>query len=116
MIESVNLYIQKLVNLYSQHTDAEYAEWSKKYLRNQYEFLGIRTPIRRQLMKEFVKENGLPPKGRLKDVVFSLWDLPEREYQQAAFFSKFLFSSKFLMASSNSSDIGVFISSESYFS
>lgn len=84
MNNSLNSYIQELVHIFSEHADKDYAEWSKKYLRNQFDFLGIRTPIRRKLMKQFIKENGLPQKDKLKDIIFSLWDLPEREYQQAA--------------------------------
>lgn len=84
MNDSINRYIQELVRIFSEHTDKEYAEWQKKYLRNQFEFLGIRTPIRRKLTNQFMKEKGLPPKDHLKDLIFSLWDLPEREYQQAA--------------------------------
>ncbi len=84
MIETVHSYIENLIHLFSKHTDPAYSAWSKKYLKNQFEFLGIRTPIRRQLMKEFIKETGLPPSSQLKEVVFSLWNLPEREYQYAA--------------------------------
>ncbi|MBK5458625.1 DNA alkylation repair protein [Peribacillus sp. TH16] len=80
----MNSYIQELVNVYSKHTDVEYAEWSKKYLRNQFEFLGIRSPIRRTLTKQFLKEHGLPTESNRKDIILMLWDLPEREYQKAA--------------------------------
>ena len=56
----------------------------KKYLRSQFEFLGIRTPIRRKLTKEFINKNGLPRKENLKEIVFCLWELSEREYQHVA--------------------------------
>jgi 3-methyladenine DNA glycosylase AlkD len=82
--ESVDLYVQKLVHIYSENTDEGFANWSKNYLRNQFEFLGIRTPLRRKLTKEFMKDHGLPKKEQLKDVVLMLWELPEREYQKAA--------------------------------
>ena len=84
MNDSLNPYIQELVNVYSEHTDVTYAEWSKRYLKNKFDFLGIRTPIRRKLTKQFIRENGLPQEDKLKDIIFSLWDLPEREYQKAA--------------------------------
>ena len=84
MTDASNSYVQELINLYNKHTDAEFARWSSDYLRNQFNFLGIRTPIRRKITKQFMKENGLPPKEELKDVIFMLWDLPEREYQKAA--------------------------------
>ena len=69
---------QELVNVYSKHTDVEYAEWSKKYLRNQFEFLGIRSPIRRTLTKQFLKEHGLPTESNRKDIILMLWDRPRK--------------------------------------
>ncbi|PIC63837.1 DNA alkylation repair protein [Sporosarcina sp. P13] len=84
MNDSLKPYIQELVHIFSEHADEDYAVWSKNYVRNQFDFLGIRTPIRRKLIKQFIKENGLPQNDKLKDIIFSLWDLPEREYQKAA--------------------------------
>ncbi|KHD86091.1 DNA alkylation repair protein [Heyndrickxia ginsengihumi] len=72
------------MNIYFQQSDIEYAEWSREYLRNQFDFLGIRTPIRRKLTKQFMKEYGLPARNQLKEVILLLWDLPHREYQKAA--------------------------------
>ncbi|MFJ5621952.1 DNA alkylation repair protein [Peribacillus loiseleuriae] len=80
----MNFPIHELEKLYAEHADAEYAKWSKKYMRNQFDFLGIRTPIRRKLTKQFLKENGLPPKNELETIILTLWEKPEREYQKAA--------------------------------
>lgn len=84
MKEYLHPYVRELVQLYSKHKDVEFATWSRNYLRNQFEFLGIRTPLRHKLTKQFFKDNGLPEKEELESVVFMLWDLPEREYQKAA--------------------------------
>ncbi|MGX2960901.1 DNA alkylation repair protein [Peribacillus sp. JNUCC 23] len=80
----MDFYIQKLEKLYSEHAETEYAMWSKKYMRNQFDFLGIRTPIRRKLTKQFLQEYGLPSKENLETVILTLWEKPEREYQKAA--------------------------------
>lgn len=80
----MDFYIQKLEQLYSEHAETEYAKWSKKYMRNQFDFLGIRTPIRRKLTKQFLQEYGLPAKENLETVILTLWGKPEREYQKAA--------------------------------
>jgi 3-methyladenine DNA glycosylase AlkD len=79
-----NLYIQELVNLYTHYSDPEFAQWSEKYMRNQFTFLGIRTPIRQKLTKQFFKEQGVPSHDQLEEVIQGLWDRPEREYQKAA--------------------------------
>lgn len=77
-------YVDELVILYTQHIDLDYANWSKKYLRNQYNFLGIRTPLRRKLTKQFIHEFGVPTKENLEYVILTLWERSEREYQKAA--------------------------------
>lgn len=84
MDEMIKTYLLPLIKLYDSHKDEEYAEWSKKYLRNQFEFLGIRAPIRRKLTSQFIKDNGLPNKDRLQAVIYFLWDMPEREFQKGA--------------------------------
>src|SRR5699024_1017874 len=84
MNDTLNPYVQTLVDLYKQHSDTGFAEWSEKYFRKHFEFIGIRTPIRRRVTNQFIKENGLPSKDQLKEIIFSLWSLPEREYQHAA--------------------------------
>ncbi|WP_449598771.1 DNA alkylation repair protein [Niallia sp. Marseille-Q9988] len=83
-MDVTNNYVEELVKLYTQHMDRDYAEWSENYLRNQFAFLGIRTPIRRKLTKQFFREYGVPTKEKLKDIIFILWERSEREYQKAA--------------------------------
>jgi 3-methyladenine DNA glycosylase AlkD len=81
---TTNSYVEELAKLYNQQIDLDYAEWSKNYLRDQFDFLGIRTPIRRKLTKQFLSEWGPPAKENVKDVILALWARSEREYQKAA--------------------------------
>jgi 3-methyladenine DNA glycosylase AlkD len=69
MNEQLNSYIQNLVSLYTNHANDKFAEWSKKYIKNQFPFLGIRTPIRRKVTKQFVKEHGVPSNENLEKVI-----------------------------------------------
>ncbi|MBM7866260.1 DNA alkylation repair protein [Heliobacterium gestii] len=80
----MNPYVQRLIELYSQHANHEKAKWAKDYMRNQFDFLGIPSPLRRTLNKQFMKEHGVPAGSFLKKVVVACWELPEREYQYAA--------------------------------
>lgn len=79
-------YVRELVESYSQpeYADSDYASWCKNYMRNQFDFIGIRTPKRRRITNQFLKGFGVPEKDDLKEVIYTLWDLPEREYQKAA--------------------------------
>lgn len=55
-----------------------------RYMRDQFPFLGIKTPTRSALLKGFIGEYGLPPLTELEAILRDLWALPEREYQYSA--------------------------------
>lgn len=55
----------------------------KKYMKNQFDFLGIKTPLRKKLQKEWLKAS--QALGFIDwQVVETLWDQPEREFQYMA--------------------------------
>ena len=77
-------YVSQLKALFEKHADPVQAGPMKKYMRDQFEYLGIKSPQLRELMKEFIAANGLPPIKELKAVLRDLWSLPQREFQYAA--------------------------------
>ncbi|MFM1607439.1 DNA alkylation repair protein [Streptococcus mutans] len=72
-----------LIQTFYDHADQERAHAMAAYMRDQFPFLGLSTPLRRQLEKDFVKESKA---SKAVDWVFvkELWELPEREFQYAA--------------------------------
>ena len=54
------------------------------YMKNHFEFYGIKAPIRREIQKPFLVKEYLPPKKDLEKIVKILWKKPEREYQMFA--------------------------------
>ncbi|MFD2616374.1 DNA alkylation repair protein [Terrilactibacillus laevilacticus] len=81
----MHAYSEKLIQLYRRYGDQDVAKSMKQYMRNQFEFLGLKTPLRREIFKTFLKEQGLPStKQDLRVVVIDLWESPEREYQMVA--------------------------------
>ena len=46
----------KIIEDFQAHADTEKAKKQEAYLRNQFKFLGISTPVRRDLSKSFLKE------------------------------------------------------------
>ena len=60
------------------------ASGQKAYMRNQFDFLGIKTPERKKLISSLLKKESLPQKKSLKEIIKKLWEFPEREYQYAA--------------------------------
>lgn len=77
-------YVVQLKALFEQNADPAQALPMKKYMRDQFEYLGIKSPQSRALMKEFIATNGLPPIGDLDAILRDLWALPQREFQYAA--------------------------------
>ena len=77
-------YLHPLVTLFEQNADAAMAVPMAKYLRNQFSFLGIKSPQRKALFRQFIADNGLPQPQDLESIVWALWQLPKREYQYCA--------------------------------
>jgi 3-methyladenine DNA glycosylase AlkD len=53
-------------------------------MREQFEYLGIKSPQVTSLLREFIKSNGLPPFEKLDLISRELWNLPQREFQYIA--------------------------------
>ena len=77
-------YVASLKTLFEHNANPAQAGPMKKYMRDQFEYLGIKTPQLRELMKQFLAENGSPPINDLDTILRDLWSLPQREFQYAA--------------------------------
>lgn len=84
-------YVASIKSLFEQNADPTQAASMKKYMRDQFEYLGIKSPQFKALMQEHVAKNGLPPVTDLDVILRELWSLPQREFQYAAtsFLSRF---------------------------
>ena len=77
-------YVEGIRHKFLQHRNSNNAIPMKKYMRDQFEFFGIKADLRRELSKEYIKYVGLPPVNELEATVIQLWDQPERELQYFA--------------------------------
>ena len=77
-------YLTPLVDLFESHANLETAAPMKQYMRDKFEFLGLKSPQRKAHQKSFIAEHGLPPIGDLDQIIRQLWTLPQREYQYTA--------------------------------
>ncbi len=77
-------YTRALAVWFREHADAKKAGPMEGYMRNRFSFLGIKTPERIQLTREFWSKYGFPVGEELLLVVQQLWQLPEREFQNVA--------------------------------
>ncbi|MBD0404652.1 DNA alkylation repair protein [Flammeovirga sp. EKP202] len=74
-------YITTLEAVFEEHHDHERALQQKAYMRNQFEFYGLTSPIRKELQKPFLQKDYLPLKEEAFDIITVLWNKPQREYQ-----------------------------------
>ncbi|WP_273568763.1 DNA alkylation repair protein [Maribacter halichondriae] len=74
-------FIRTLESEFSTNADSKVAFEQKAYLKNQFEFFGMKTEARRIIQKPFLIKSFLPPKGEAKEIIKELWLKPEREYQ-----------------------------------
>lgn len=77
-------YVLSLKALFEQNADPAKAGPMKKYMRDQYEYLGIKSQQVTSLLREHIKEHGLPPLDKVDIILRELWSLPQREFQYAA--------------------------------
>jgi len=74
-------YVASLKDLFEKNADPSLAPAMKKYMRDQFEYLGIKSPKFKELLKGFLNENSLPPIDELDTIARELWSLPQREFQ-----------------------------------
>jgi len=77
----MNSYITELEIAFQKHSNSENAFHMKKYMRNKFEFFGIKAPLRKEITRNFLRKNNLPNVSFIKDISVELWKKPEREFQ-----------------------------------
>ena len=76
-------FTQDIQKIFYEHADKEKAIGMKAYMRNQFEYLGLTTPLRKELVRPLIKELNPTPEELFK-IAQELYLLPEREFQYTA--------------------------------
>jgi len=77
-------YVIDLKKLFEKNANTDQAVPMKKYMRDQFEYLGIKSPQVKDLRRQHIAEYGLPALEDMDVVVRDLWNLPQREFQYVA--------------------------------
>ena len=72
-------YLSAIKKVFAKHADADIAKGAKAYLLNQFDFYGIKTPLRRQLSKEFYKSHSIKDHNELSILIKECFAEPQRE-------------------------------------
>ncbi|MBM1104813.1 DNA alkylation repair protein [Aurantibacter crassamenti] len=79
-----NDYISALQQEFKAVSNSKIAAVQKAYLRNQFSFYGMKSPVRREAQKPFLVKQFLPAKENLDQLVRTLWQKPQREFHYFA--------------------------------
>jgi 3-methyladenine DNA glycosylase AlkD len=77
-------YFSDLSNEFEKHSNPSLAAQARAYMRNKSVFYGLTSPVRKQIVKEFLITSGYPRYGQLEEVVHFAWEQPQREWQYTA--------------------------------
>lgn len=76
--------MDRLTRAYESARDPDRAVPMAAYMRDQFPFLGIPSPMQKALTREVLAGLGRPAEADLAAVALACWDRPEREYQYFA--------------------------------
>lgn len=77
-------FVKGIQKSFQLHANPELAVGMKAYMLHQFEFLGIKAPLRDHLTNTYLKSNRLENGELLELAVKELWALPQREFQYFA--------------------------------
>ena len=73
-----------LTKLFEENRNEDNAGPMQNYMKGHFSFLGIKSPLRKELEKKFFQETGLLLEPFNKEFIEELWNKEEREYQYTA--------------------------------
>lgn len=76
----IEQYFADLKRSFEFNSNPVIAAGAKAYMRNKSEFYGIPSPLRKQLVKDFIVKAGYPPYEQTEEMVYFAWEQPEREW------------------------------------
>jgi len=77
-------YIRPLQVEFEKYANSENAVQMQKYMKDRFEFFGIKSPPRRELYREHISQFGLIPAGQREEIIHWCWEATQREWQYSA--------------------------------
>lgn len=83
-MSEIHTVLDTITSLFEENRNPTNAIPMQKYMKNHFPFLGIKTPLRRELMKQVYVQTGILKVEFQETLIEHLWEKKEREYQYAA--------------------------------
>jgi len=81
MSTDISAWLKAIRSTFTAHGDAGNARHMKRYMKDRFEFYGIKAPERKVLSRQLIAERGLPEGDLLKELCRACFDDPHREVQ-----------------------------------
>ena len=78
------IYLQPLERAFTKHADASTAVPMMKYMKDRYDYFGIKSPLRKEIYRQHTLKYGLIPPAETEEIIKWCWQQPQREYQYFA--------------------------------
>ena len=79
-MQSTEIFIETLRTEFEKNRNPKIAGEQKAYMKNRFEFYGIKAPDRRVITKPFLVKAFLPDKAQSSQIVYKLWEEPYRDF------------------------------------
>ena len=77
-------YVNLLSFLLEKNSHKENSLLMQKYMKDLFPFFGIKSPERKELFRQFIKDEGLPSIEQVQEVIMLLYQKSEREFHYFA--------------------------------
>ena len=75
----MNNLVKEIANVFKLNADDAVAAGMKAYMKNQFDFYGIKSPLRKELQKPFLEKSKLPKIENVSQIAIECWQYPKRE-------------------------------------
>lgn len=88
--------VREIKKAFSEKANQSIAVQQSKYMKNQFPFYGLKSPIRKEIQRPFLVKSNLPEKQEVLKIVDQLWAAPQRELHYFAMELLFKYKKEFV--------------------
>ena len=74
-------YLQPIEADFRSHANSNSAMNMRRYMKDQFDFYGISSPDRKEILRKHIAQKGLIPEAHQDEIIDWCWNSPEREWQ-----------------------------------
>ena len=77
-------FIEHFIDTLKKNSDPDNASYMTDYMRGQFQYFGVKTTLRRDVLKQVISEHKAELNDNIRDITLNLYKLPQRELHVSA--------------------------------